>query len=366
MSHKSLDLLAYADQKGLAESRRQMQICNACRYCEGYCAVFPAMTRQLLFSDSTLIQLANLCHNCRGCYYACQYIPPHEFAVNLPAALAATRHDSWKICAWPRWFAKAFDYMGLAIATLLVATVTGLLWFVSQYPPPADSGAGFYQVMAHATMLAIFTPAFVLPLFAMGVAMRRYWRLVGAGRLGMGDIWRAMAQVLFLRQLGGGHGKGCNFEDQDRYSQMRRIAHHATMYGFLLCFASTTSGTILHYVFHQPAPYGFWSAPKLFGVPGGILLCLGTAMLAWLKVKADKGLGLGRIWGGEMAFILLLFFVSFTGLVLYAATGTGYVEILLPLHLATVLSFFLLIPYSKMAHAFYRTAALLVDATATQ
>ena len=26
-----------------------MQICNACRYCEGFCAVFPAMTRRLEF-----------------------------------------------------------------------------------------------------------------------------------------------------------------------------------------------------------------------------------------------------------------------------------------------------------------------------
>ena len=25
-----------------AEVARQLQICNACRYCEGFCAVFPA------------------------------------------------------------------------------------------------------------------------------------------------------------------------------------------------------------------------------------------------------------------------------------------------------------------------------------
>ena len=31
------------------KSSRQMQICNACRYCEGFCAVFPAMTRRLEF-----------------------------------------------------------------------------------------------------------------------------------------------------------------------------------------------------------------------------------------------------------------------------------------------------------------------------
>ena len=28
-----------------------MTICNACRYCEGYCAVFPAMEKRLTFSD---------------------------------------------------------------------------------------------------------------------------------------------------------------------------------------------------------------------------------------------------------------------------------------------------------------------------
>ena len=31
------------------EVARVMQICNACRYCEGFCAVFPAMTRRLEF-----------------------------------------------------------------------------------------------------------------------------------------------------------------------------------------------------------------------------------------------------------------------------------------------------------------------------
>ncbi|MEI7538385.1 MAG: tricarballylate utilization protein TcuB, partial [Comamonadaceae bacterium] len=35
-----------------AEVARQMQICNACRYCEGFCAVFPAMTRRLEFGKA--------------------------------------------------------------------------------------------------------------------------------------------------------------------------------------------------------------------------------------------------------------------------------------------------------------------------
>ena len=37
-----------------SEVARQMQICNACRYCEGFCGVFPAMTRRLEFGKAGL------------------------------------------------------------------------------------------------------------------------------------------------------------------------------------------------------------------------------------------------------------------------------------------------------------------------
>ncbi|MCG7522824.1 4Fe-4S ferredoxin, partial [Ruegeria sp. Ofav3-42] len=61
----------------IQEARRQAEICNACRYCEGYCSVFPSLHAERAFSDGDITQLANLCHNCRGCYYACQYTAPH-------------------------------------------------------------------------------------------------------------------------------------------------------------------------------------------------------------------------------------------------------------------------------------------------
>ena len=52
----------------IQEARRQLEICNACRYCEGFCAVFPAMMRNKMFADGDISHMANLCHNCRGCY----------------------------------------------------------------------------------------------------------------------------------------------------------------------------------------------------------------------------------------------------------------------------------------------------------
>ena len=89
-----------------AEGERIMRICNSCRYCEGYCAVFPAMEKRQSFPAGDLNYLANLCHNCGECYDACQYAPPHEFAVNVPQLLAEIRARSYRQYAWPGAFAN--------------------------------------------------------------------------------------------------------------------------------------------------------------------------------------------------------------------------------------------------------------------
>ena len=351
---------AFETLNPIDEARRQIEICNACRYCEGYCAVFPAITKQKAFGDGDISQLANLCHNCRGCYYACQYTEPHEFALNLPGVLAQVRQDSWQDHAWPRGVGRAFHRSGVAIAFTVIAGFMALLLAVQVIG--SAGGEGFYATLSHNAMVAIFVPAFLFPLLSIGISLGRYWAHIGGQRVTLGALKQAFGDAARMKNLAGGHGEGCNFEDEDRFTQLRRIGHQLTMWGFLLCFAATSTATVMHYVFHMPAPYDLLSLPKLLGVTGGVLLTLGTAKLAWLKPKGDKALGDVRVWGGEMAFILLLFTVALTGLVLYAATGTTAVPLLLALHLGAVLALFLLMPFSKMVHGFYRLAALVRDA----
>src|SRR5437879_7965088 len=86
--------------KILTEADRLMTVCNSCRYCEGLCAVFPAMELRRSFTDGDLNYLANLCHNCGACFDDCQYSPPHEFDVNVPVVLAKVRADSYAAAAW--------------------------------------------------------------------------------------------------------------------------------------------------------------------------------------------------------------------------------------------------------------------------
>lgn len=354
----SFDLPVSGDP--ISEARRQIEICNACRYCEGYCAVFPAITRQRSFADGDITQLANLCHNCRGCYYACQYTAPHEFDLNLPQILANVSQESWQRFAWPSAFAGAFQRSGLAIAGALVICLAVFFGIIAT--SELGNGNGFYSYLTHAAMVAIFAPAFMFPFVAIGVGLRRYWHETGGQRVTLAHLGSAIAAAATARNLGGGQGQGCNFEQGDRYSTARQRAHQATMYGFLLCFASTATGTIVHYGFGIEAPYPLASLPKLFGISGGLLLVAGTLWMASLKAKADPRLGASAMKGGEMAFILLLGLTGLTGLILYAASGSLLVGPLLALHLSTVLAFFLTTPYSKMAHGFYRLAALTREA----
>jgi ferredoxin len=109
------------------EVARQMQICNACRYCEGFCAVFPAMTRRLEFGKADIHFLANLCHNCGACLHACQYAPPHEFAVNVPQAMAQVRGQTYADFAWPPALGALYQRNGL---TLSLALAAGLALFL--------------------------------------------------------------------------------------------------------------------------------------------------------------------------------------------------------------------------------------------
>lgn len=350
----------------MQDARRAMDICNACRYCEGFCAVFPAMELRREFTNGDLAYLANLCHNCRACFYACQYAPPHQFGLNLPRALAELRAETYAEHAWPKPLSAAFRHNGTAVilaaaigAALAIAVTLLLVPPRTLYAAHRGPGA-FYAVIPWGALAGLAGPAFVWALVALGVATAGFWRATGGGGAGRPAALTAAHDTLTLRNLGGG-GYGCN-DRGEAFSMTRRRLHHATFYGFLLCFASTCAATIAAYLFGDPAPYPFFSAPVLLGTVGGVLLAIGTFGLAWLKIVEDRAPTAPGLLGADFALIVVLALVAASGLLLLAFRATGAMGVLLALHFGLVLAFFLLLPFSKMVHAPFRAAALLRNA----
>jgi citrate/tricarballylate utilization protein len=307
----------------MREGDRLMTICNSCRYCEGYCAVFPAMERRLEFPDDDLNYLANLCHNCTDCLYACQYAPPHEFAVDVPKILAEIRRESYRQYARPIGLLS-----GTTVAALvIVLAALGLIF------TPRTAGGDFYAAIPHSVMVAVFGAAGLLVVAAWAVALGRLWQDQGAAVKprfsALGDMLRDVTRLKYLS------------------SPARRVFHHLTFYGFLLCFASTCVAAFYDNALGWKAPYAYSSVPVVLGTLGGIGLVIGPlGLLRWRQKEIGT------------SFIALLLATSTSGLLLLIFRGTHAMSPLLGLHLAIVLALFVTLPYGKFVHGIYRSAAL--------
>lgn len=347
-----------------SEADRMLQICNACRYCEGFCAVFPAMTRRIEFTPSVVNYLANLCHNCGACLHACQYAPPHEFGVNIPQVMAQVRKETYMAYAWPKTFGSLYKKNGLLLS---LATAISICFFLMLSAllngtlSSASADGNFYAVFSHNTLALMFGAVFSFSLLAITIGLIRFWCEITPGSISGSAVAEATHDVLTLKYLGGGHGEGCNNED-DAFSLWRKRFHHFTFYGFMLCFAATSVATVYHYVFYLHAPYSVTSLPVLLGILGGIGLLIGPAGLLYLNLRRNSAHGDANQKPMDRAFIALLFLISASGLALLVYRDTPAMALLLILHLGFVMALFLTMPYSKFAHGFYRMAALLKNA----
>ena len=353
----------------LAEADRLMTVCNSCRYCEGLCAVFPAMEMRRAFPDGDLDYLANLCHSCGACYVDCQFSPPHEFNVNVPKVLAQVREESWARYVWPRAMRPVFDRNGLWIS---VAAAAAVALFIGGFVLFADRDAffngaigpnSFYRLMPHTVMAGLFGAVFLYALLAMGMGLRAFWRAIGArpGELVQAyPLAKATHDATTLKYLDGG-GTGCYNADA-KPSDRRKLWHHLTFYGFLLCFASTSTATLYHYLLGREAPYPWWDLPVVLGTLGGIGLLVGPLGLLHAKLRRDPILRDDARTGMDTAFILMLFLTSATGIALLLLRATPALGTLLAIHLGVVFALFLAMPYSKFVHGLYRFAALVRSA----
>ena len=345
------------------EGARVMSVCNACRYCEQYCPAFQAMEDRLTFATADLNYLANLCHGCGECLYACQYAPPHEFAINVPQTFAQLRVQSYEQYAWPAALGAAFRQQGLTTALLLEATMITVLLaatFALNGAALRDPGASadFYAVVPHSVMVAVFGGVGLFVLLALIIGGFRCSREVRSmpAPSQRGATLGALRDVLTLNHL---HvaGRDCVTGPELR-TPWRRWLHHATFYGFAFCFASTCVATVYHFT-GTPAPYAYASLPVLLGTIGGIGLAGGTAGLLLNRRSRDPALSDARNRDLDHAFLVLLLLTAVTGLLLLVLRHERAMGVLLVVHLGVVLALFVTLPYGKFVHGLYRGIALL-------
>ncbi|MYC84218.1 MAG: tricarballylate utilization 4Fe-4S protein TcuB [Acidimicrobiia bacterium] len=349
----------------LNEAQRQFDICNACRYCEGLCAVFPALERRPVFSEGDVLYLANLCHDCRSCYDVCPYATPHEFAVDIPPLMSRIREETYKSYARPRALGdillgptRGRAWLALFVVAVTVAIGLLILGWDRLVAPPAEEEA-FYEVIPFLVMTIPASVISGLALLFLGAGVVAFWRDTTGGRPDVGSIKEAVYAAFSLRNMHGG-GPGCTYP-QEAPEKSRLVMHSLVFNGFLATFVATILAAIWQELLGRMPPYPLLSAPVIIGTVGGIATIAGCIGLVVLRIRSREELGTAGVRRLDLDFIILLVLVNLSGLALLALRSTTAMGLLLLVHLALVAAFFVSLPYGKFVHATYRTSALIQD-----
>lgn len=346
----------------LEEATRQFTLCNACRYCEGVCSVFPAMEMRTAFQSGDISYLATLCHDCRACLHVCPFSDPHEFAIDIPSLMATARVETYAEYARPArlWnmLTRPPALFSLVIASFVVYLGLALLSGGSILDTRHGSRS-FYRVIAY---LWLLVPTGILSLTAIGAIIAGVRAFARDSSATTGELLRfsahrgAIADALSLRNLRGGGG-GCMYPG-DKVSASRRRLHHAVFYGFGLMFLATVAAAFEQDILRIDPPYPVISVPVLSGIIGGVSVlagCVGFIVLGARTREQRKSADTRRI---DRLFTVMLFVATLTGLLTLVLRSTSLLGPALLVHLAVLGGFFVTLPYSKFVHWIYRYTAL--------
>lgn len=341
----------------LKETDWQLRVCNSCRYCSGYCPVWPALERRGTLLQGDMLHLANLCHDCRDCFSACMYTPPHEFGVNPPRIFSELRQETY-LAYVPRVSQLArgrglFLIGILAVAAVLACSFAGV-----------ESGtrrASPYAVIPHSLLIVLGLAPLVLSFGMLGRGVRRYWRDIGrVSLISARGWWAVLRNIVTLRHMSGG-GEGCEYES-DEPGRMRRYAHQAIMYGFGFTILSTVSAWFAESLLGMSPPYGLWSVPVVSGTLGGVIASAGCVAMLMLKSRSDKEQVDPRMNRADIALLWSLLLLMLSGLAVLLLRDTSTFKAMLVVHLSAVVVAFAIFPFTKFVHPVFRVLSIYKDA----
>jgi quinone-modifying oxidoreductase subunit QmoC len=348
--------------------------CFQCATCSVVCPISPdnkPFPRKEMIAASwglkdKLVKSADpwLCHNCGDCSTRC----PRKAK---PAdVLAAIRAQAIVEYSQPRWLAKAVNDpkqlpILVAIPTLLfliVGTVTGLL----NFKPDLSGGIAHYKFFSTWLVDMHMVPAaiFMVSVFALG--LKRFLNDIHQNALAEGKTDKqdlnpvGMVQAL-LRVIPTilKHNKF----DECSENKERSIAHLLTFYSFVGLFIVTSIIFLVlygSYLLPGGPTHGPWSQInpiKWLANLSGIALIVGTSLMIKSRLNKPDQKSTYKDW-----FLLgIVFGLGVTGMLTELTRLAGWAPVtffLYFLHLINIFFFLAYLPFTKLAHLVYRTAAM--------
>jgi quinone-modifying oxidoreductase subunit QmoC len=357
-----------------ARSGESFKKCMQCGTCSATCLIspdedpFPAKEmawaswgmKDRLLADPDVW----LCYNCNDCSARCpRGARPGDI-------LAAVRQEVVTGCSPPRFLGRvvnepAFLPVLLAVPALLLGAA---LWLRD----PIRDALGI-SGLAGGKIVFSYSPAFphwllngffaffgALALLAVVAGIIRFWRAMNRGSGAAGPpargIWPSIGAALkrvFMHE---------KFPECTTASA-RYLSHVLVFFGFLALSVVTVwvitarVNPLIRGEFTYP--FNFWSPWKLLANAGGAALVLGCVMMIRDRFIYRANINRGSYTDWSLVWTLLA--VGVTG---FATEALHYLRmephrhVVYFIHLVFVFALLIYLPWSKLAHVFYRTAAL--------
>jgi quinone-modifying oxidoreductase subunit QmoC len=201
----------------------------------------------------------------------------------------------------------------------------------------------------------IFTLALVVGVVVGAMGVKKFWAdMKRANGVYTGDLKGSVIAML-KEVLSHQKFKICGV-NRDRYT-----SHFLVLYSFIALGITTALAVFYLYILGMESPYslGHGTLVKFIGNIGALGLIIGILLMINNRFKNAEKVGLGSYF--DWLLIGIIAVVAFSGFLAELTRVAGVALIAYPIyfiHLVFVFSLFLYLPYSKLAHLFYRGAAI--------
>ena len=291
-----------------------------------------------------------LCHQCNDCTVYCpRGAKPGE-------VLGAIRKQSIQQYSVPSFLAglvnsKKFMPLLFILPAVLLAIIISA---AGTFGIP-DGEIVFTKFMPVIPIQLTFTPVLLFGLVVGILGIRKFWAdMKSATEVTAGDLKSSIIETV-KEILSHGKFKDCGV------SRNRFTSHLLVFYSFIALFIATAIGALYIDVLHIESPFSFGHGTpvKVFGNIGAIALFIGVLLMIINRFANAKKVGMGSYF--DWLLITIIGVVMLSGILAEITRVAGAAKLAYPIyfiHLVFVFSLFLYAPYSKLAHLFYRGAAI--------
>jgi quinone-modifying oxidoreductase subunit QmoC len=360
LQEPDLDFIRYVKKAGGADLKK----CYQCATCSVVCELSPEHKpfprKEMIWAawgqKDRLIKDPDvwLCHQCNDCTTHCPR------GARPGDVLAAVRSYVFNENSFPRFMGRALaSPKALPILFLVPIIVIGAIMFGFADFDAVDMSMGaavdYNNFIRHGWTEGLFIGGNILIFAFAAVGLIRFWKGLkesfpdSEGPGFIPSAIKAVKEIITHENFG-----------KCVTNKPRQYAHFMVLFGFLGSMATAGLALLWTVVLGHHSPIDLPNLIKVLGTVSGLALLIGLAII-FIRRFGDRD-KIGANGYSDWLFLYILAAVGFTGLILqFLRMGGLAAAAYITYFIHLVFVFFLLwyAPYSKFAHMFYRTLAMI-------